>query len=100
MSSIPSCNFVDIHSHVLYGLDDGAKSLDESVAMLQMAADDGTSDIVGTPHSDLTYKLQPEVIAERLIELNGALDGRIRVHHGCDFHLHFDNIQDLSLIHI
>ena len=66
----------------------------QSVAMLEMAASGGTTDIVGTPHSDLTYPFQPELIAERVRELNAALGGRIRVHHGCDFHLHFDNIQD------
>jgi len=94
LSSIPSCSFVDIHSHVLYGLDDGAKTLEESVAMMEIAARDGTTDIVGTPHSDQTYQFQPEVIVERVGELNAALGGRIQVHHGCDFHLHFDNIQD------
>ena len=26
--------------------------------------------------------------------MNTALGGRIQIHHGCDFHLHFDNIQD------
>jgi protein-tyrosine phosphatase len=94
LSSIPSCSFVDIHSHVLYGLDDGAKTFEESVAMLEMAAAGGTTDIVATPHSDLTYQFQPDLIALRVSELNAALGGRIQVHHGCDFHLHFDNIQD------
>ena len=94
MSSIPSYSFVDIHSHVLYGLDDGARTLEDSLALLEMAVSGGTTDIVGTPHSDLTYKFQPDVIRERLVELNGALGGRIRLHHGCDFNLHFDNIQD------
>jgi protein-tyrosine phosphatase len=94
LSSIPSCSFVDIHSHVLYGLDDGAQTVEQAVAMLEMAASGGTSDIVGTPHSDLTYQFQPEIIAQRVTELNAALGGRIHVHSGCDFHLHFDNIQD------
>jgi protein-tyrosine phosphatase len=94
LSSIPNCSFVDIHSHVLYGMDDGAQTLEEAVAMLEMAASGGTTDIVGTPHSDLSYQFQPELISERVLELNNALAGRIRVHHGCDFHLHFDNIQD------
>jgi len=62
--------------------------------MLEMAAASGTTDIVGTPHSDLTYQFQPDVIAERVCELNAALAGKIHVHHGCDFHMHFDNIQD------
>jgi protein-tyrosine phosphatase len=94
LNSIPSCSFVDIHSHVLYGLDDGAKTLEQSVSMLEMAASGGTTDIVGTPHSDLQYKFQPELIAERVRELSAAVNGKIRIHHGCDFHLHYENIQD------
>ncbi len=65
--------------------------------MLEMAASGGTTDIVGTPHSDLTYQFEPELIATRVAELNAALAGRIRLHHGCDFHLHFENIQDCLL---
>jgi protein-tyrosine phosphatase len=94
LSSIPNCSFVDIHSHVLYGLDDGAKTKEESIAMLEMAASGGTTDIVATPHSDLTYSFQPQLIFERLSELRTEVGGKIRLHHGCDFHLHFDNIQD------
>lgn len=95
MSSIPSCSFVDIHSHVLYGLDDGAETIEQSVAMLELAANGGTTDIVATPHSDFTYHFQPDLVAERIAELNAALDGRIQIHFGCDFHLHFENIRDL-----
>jgi protein-tyrosine phosphatase len=94
LSSIPNCSFVDIHSHVLYGLDDGARTIEQSVAMLEMAASGGTSDIVCTPHSDLVYQFQPVLIAERVAELRSAVGGKIQIHHGCDFHLHFDNIQD------
>ncbi len=94
LNSIPNCRFVDIHSHVLYGLDDGAKTLDDSIAMLEMAVAGGTTDLVATPHSDLTYPFYPDVIAERVQELRAAFDGKIEIHHGCDFHLHFDNIQD------
>ncbi|MDA2937878.1 hypothetical protein MYX75_06410 [Acidobacteria bacterium AH-259-A15] len=43
-------NFVDIHTHVLPGVDDGAASIDETIAMLRMAYDGGTRKIVATPH--------------------------------------------------
>jgi protein-tyrosine phosphatase len=36
---------VDIHSHILSGLDDGARTLEDSVVMLRLAADSGTTDI-------------------------------------------------------
>ena len=84
---------VDIHSHILYGIDDGAKTLEQSLAMVRMAADCGTTDIVATPHSDLKYRFQPEVISARILELQTEMGDRIRIHRGCDFHLHIDNLQ-------
>jgi protein-tyrosine phosphatase len=42
---------VDIHTHVLPGLDDGARDLAEAIAMLRVAAEDGTSILVATPHA-------------------------------------------------
>lgn len=42
--------FVDIHCHLLPGIDDGAKSWDESLAMARMAVADGIETIVLTPH--------------------------------------------------
>ena len=41
----------DLHSHILRGLDDGAKSLEEAVEMIRIAAEDGTRAILATPHS-------------------------------------------------
>jgi protein-tyrosine phosphatase len=84
---------VDIHSHIVYGVDDGAKTLENSVAMLEMAAKCGTTDIVATPHSDNKYQYDPELITARIAEMQAALGDRIRIHKGCDFHLHFDNIR-------
>jgi protein-tyrosine phosphatase len=86
--------FVDIHSHILWGLDDGALDLDISLEMLRIAAESGTSDIVATPHSDLQFTFDPEKIAERIRELNQTPGSKPRIHTGCDFHLHFDNIGD------
>jgi protein-tyrosine phosphatase len=85
---------IDIHSHVLYGVDDGAKTLEDSLAMLRMAAEHGTTDIVCTPHASPQYAFQPDVNTERLAELQAAVGDTIRIHRGCDFHLTFDNIRD------
>ena len=41
---------VDIHCHVLPGLDDGPESLEMSVAMCEMAIADGITHIIATPH--------------------------------------------------
>ena len=41
---------IDIHSHMLPGLDDGPRNLEESVAMARMAVDDGIHGVICTPH--------------------------------------------------
>lgn len=41
---------VDIHNHILWGIDDGAYNKKESIQMLQAAAEDGITDIIATPH--------------------------------------------------
>jgi protein-tyrosine phosphatase len=86
---------IDLHSHVLYGLDDGARTLDDSLAMVRMAAEHGTTDLVATPHANLDYKFDPPRIAERLAEIEAASSGSgLKLHSGCDFHLSYDNVQD------
>ena len=84
---------IDIHSHILYGLDDGAQDRETSLAMLQIAAETGTTDIVATPHSDAHYSYQPALVHERIRELNELTGGKPRIHRGCDFHLSIDNVQ-------
>lgn len=41
---------IDIHSHILPGIDDGAKDLNESLALLTIAQNDGITHMVATPH--------------------------------------------------
>ena len=41
---------IDLHSHILYGIDDGSKSLETSLEILSIAYTGGVTDIVVTPH--------------------------------------------------
>ena len=41
---------IDLHSHILPGIDDGAETMDESVAIVRELASQGVTDIVATPH--------------------------------------------------
>jgi protein-tyrosine phosphatase len=41
---------IDFHSHVLPGIDDGSHSLEESIAMLRMEAEQGVRHVIATPH--------------------------------------------------
>src|ERR1700727_1387 len=85
---------VDIHSHILWGLDDGADSLDLSLAMVRLAAETGTTDIVATPHANNTYEYDPVTIQARIKELQSLCGPAPKIHQGCDFHLSFGNIEN------
>jgi protein-tyrosine phosphatase len=85
---------IDIHSHILPGLDDGSKSLEASVAMLRQAAAAGTTDIVASPHANPDYPFDPRVVERKISELQAAAGDVPSVHYGCDFHLTLDNIED------
>lgn len=41
---------IDIHSHILFGVDDGSRDLEESIEMLKAAKDAGFDKIIATPH--------------------------------------------------
>ncbi len=85
---------VDIHSHVLWGMDDGAPTIEVSLEMLRQAAASGTTDIVATPHSNGEFEYQPALIDQRIAELTKLTGGVPRLHRGCDLHLSFDNISE------
>jgi protein-tyrosine phosphatase len=85
---------VDIHSHILWGLDDGAASVEDSVAMLKAAALGGTTDIVATPHSNSRYEYDGALVEARIAELAFLTEDAPRIHRGCDFHLSYENIAE------
>jgi protein-tyrosine phosphatase len=75
-------------------MDDGSKTLEESIEMLKMAAAAGTTELVCTPHANRDYKFEPLMIRDRLKELEAGIGGAVRLYTGCDFHLSYENIQD------
>lgn len=56
---------IDIHSHVLPGVDDGSESMEMSLDMLAIAADSGVRTLVATPHCNIPWEfdnyLSPEL---------------------------------------
>jgi protein-tyrosine phosphatase len=84
---------IDIHSHPLPGVDDGAPNGDIALEMCRMAAADGTTHMVATPHSNYSYTFDPDLNRKLLAELQEKVGERPKLLLGCDFHLSYDNIQ-------
>lgn len=64
----------DIHSHILPGLDDGVKTIDESVAIVKKMLALGVKRFTFTPHISFPSPMNtPEIIRERLDLLKGRL---------------------------
>jgi protein-tyrosine phosphatase len=87
---------IDIHCHILPQLDDGADSFDTACAMAEMAIEDGVTHIVGTPHATSGYPFAPELIRQRRAELQTRFEGRLIFATGCDFHMSFENLQEIQ----
>ena len=85
---------VDIHSHILPGVDDGSTSWEVTIAMCEMAVKDGITHMVATPHSDDTYKYERRKHEATLQELRERLGGAMEFSLGCDFHMNVANIED------
>jgi protein-tyrosine phosphatase len=88
--------FVDIHCHLLPGLDDGADSVAESLAMARMAVADGIETIAVTPHQLGSSPVDAESIRQRADELKqhlGAANIPLQIYLGADVRI------DPGLIH-
>lgn len=58
--------FVEIHFHLLPGVDDGPRTIEEAVWLARTAADEGTRTIVATPHMNSTFALDVNTLFERV----------------------------------
>ncbi|MBI5282174.1 MAG: exopolysaccharide biosynthesis protein [Candidatus Solibacter usitatus] len=84
---------VDIHSHILPGIDDGSRSMEETVEMLRVAREHGTTTIVASPHADTQYHYDPEHVDALIASATLLAGPGIEIVRGCDFHLMFDNLE-------
>ena len=66
--------YVELHNHFLPGLDDGCKTVEESLEVIKVFADRGYKKIIMTPHiMQGAYNNNSQTIGNALISLNNAL---------------------------
>jgi protein-tyrosine phosphatase len=83
----------DIHCHILPEVDDGPKSWDIAVEMCRMAAADGITHMVATPHANNRYTYDREYLKEVLAQLRARVGTAPEFSLGCDFHLSYENLE-------
>lgn len=99
---------VDFHSHILPGVDDGSKSTDESVQMLQMEFAQGIKSVVATPHFYPQYDQLQKFLerrswaVEHLKEKTCDMQNLPQIYIGAEVHFFqgISNCDELSLLTI
>ncbi len=68
---------IDLHCHILPGIDDGAKTMDDSLAMARVAVAEGITHILVTPHyKNGRWTNEKEVVLEGVTAVQKELDKR------------------------
>lgn len=91
---------IDLHSHILPGVDDGAKTMESSIAMAEKAVEEGITTIVATPHHQHpNFQTDGAFVLEAVAELNQELKKQhipLRVLPGQEVRINGDILQDLG----
>ena len=77
----------DRHSHILYGVDDGAKTLEDALAVLAYDEEIGISEVWCTPHIMEDVPNTTEALKQRFAELQAAYTGPIKLHLAAEYML-------------
>ena len=78
---------VDSHSHVLFGVDDGVRTLEESLAVLEYEEILGITDLWCTPHIMEDSANSADTLKARFDELNAVYKGHIKLHLAAEYML-------------
>lgn len=83
---------IDIHSHLVSGVDDGSQSIEESLALLKQAEEDGITELITTPHfmKNGEFRIKASELVKRFNELKQAYKGSIKLHLGNELYIHPD----------
>jgi protein-tyrosine phosphatase len=83
---------IDLHCHILPGIDDGAQTIEDSLAMAEDAIQDGITCVVATPHASTEHHFDYGKVRAAREDLQSRLGERLMIATGCDFHLNPENL--------
>ena len=86
---------VDVHCHILPGLDDGPQGIDESLAMAESAIAEGITHVVATPHCSNEFPFDFGRVQRLREQLQAEIGDRLKLATGCDFHVNPENLEAL-----
>ena len=90
-------SFIDIHCHILPGIDDGPGDIKESEEMGKVAVEDGVSHIFATPHiMDGVFNNTGSNIIDSVDNLRRRLPDSINILHGADVRISLDLIERIE----
>ncbi|WP_278841415.1 tyrosine-protein phosphatase [Holdemania filiformis] len=83
---------IDIHSHLISGVDDGSQDIEESLFLLKQAEMDGITELITTPHfmKNGEFRMKAPELVQRFNELKQAYKGPIKLHLGNELYIHPD----------
>ena len=91
---------LDLHNHILPGVDDGPSTMAESVEMALMAYEDGTRTIVATPHNrDVNERSSISTVRSLVDRLNQEIQAQsisLKVILGMENHLEMDTVEQID----
>ncbi|MFV0560032.1 MAG: tyrosine-protein phosphatase [Enterococcus sp.] len=90
---------MDLHCHILPGIDDGAKNLNESLAMAKKAVDQGITHILCTPHHNQRFQNPKADVLEAVPKLQAELDQRkipLTLFEGQEVRIHSDLLREIA----
>lgn len=91
---------IDIHNHIVYGVDDGAQTVEDTLSLLRQAVDDGIEKIVLTPHFiENRFENTKDVIEKKKQEIDRLVvehNLNIEVFYGCEIFITSDSLKKVN----
>lgn len=91
---------LDMHAHILPGVDDGPKTMEESIELLQMIEAEGITDLIATSHADSPHFHVPKaLVLEKLDAVKAEIDRHnlsINLHAGQEIRIQGNTVEQLA----